>query len=72
MYGKIYCKSDRKNTKQLKNGDVENRQGITFQTNVEEELAFIIEFPREEDLTNGEKYQEIHFDFILRKMAVSI
>lgn len=33
----------------LKDGDVENGQGITFQTNVEEELTFIIEFPREED-----------------------
>ena len=33
----------------LKDGDVENGQGITFQTNAEEELAFTTEFPREED-----------------------
>ena len=29
----------------LKDGDVENGQGITFQTNAEEELAFTTEFP---------------------------
>ena len=36
----------------LKDGDVENGQGITFQTNAEEELAFTTEFPREEDWIN--------------------
>lgn len=29
-----------------KDGGVESGQGITFQTNVEEELAFTTEFPR--------------------------
>lgn len=44
-YGKTYCKSERKCVKHFKRLRSGERQGITFQINVGEELVFT--FPRD-------------------------